>query len=165
MALNQFDAGAGLSSLSVATTTPSQLFSVHLGPGCALDTPPTLFAGGTPPRAEIGNSSFALVSSGNAPFQPNHLRFGFQPGTVMIQSCQLLIGPSAAATFVASIVTSDAAGVATHPAPVPSDVSLEGLDVRLQALGRDPGNGALFANFELSDGLLVRVGSAISSCP
>jgi hypothetical protein len=48
---------------------------------------------------------------------------------------------------------------------VPNDLSFEGLEVRLQAVGRDPGHGPLFSSFELSDGLLVRVGSSLPSCP
>jgi hypothetical protein len=68
-------------------------------------------------------------------------------------------------SFRASLATSDAAGVALHPLPVPSSLALEGLEVRLQAVGRDPGNGVLAGSFELSDGLGVHVGNALPGCP
>jgi hypothetical protein len=59
----------------------------------------------------------------------------------------------------------DAAGTVEHPAPVPADVALEGLELSLQALARDPGNGVLRGNLELSEGLRVRIGNALSGCP
>ena len=84
------------------------------------------------------------------------------PGTFVYQGCTVYFGgPS---TLFHS-GTSDASGVAVHPAPVPNKLSLEGRQVSFQAIGRDPGNGPLFSSFELSDGLLVRLGNAQPNCP
>jgi hypothetical protein len=44
---------------TVQLSAPVALANVYLGAGCAQDTPPTLFATGTPARAELGNASFA----------------------------------------------------------------------------------------------------------
>jgi len=52
-----------------------------------------------------------------------------------------------------------------HPAPVPNDIALEGLSLNLQAAARDPGHGVIPGGLELSDGLRVRIGSAVTSCP
>ena len=45
------------------------------------------------------------------------------------------------------------------------DVGLEGLLLSTQTFSRKPGNGPYRASFDLSDGLLLRVGNTISSCP
>jgi hypothetical protein len=63
-----------------------------------------------------------------------------------------------------SVTQSDASGLAVHPAPVPNRIALEGYDAYLQLIGLDPGNGILFRDFELSDGLQVRMGNGISGC-
>jgi hypothetical protein len=81
---------------------------------------------------------------------------------VSIHGCTSWIG---GAGVRGSLVVSDGAGVATHPVPIPSDPALEGVDARFQAVGHAPGSGILFGAFELSDALLVRIGSSIPSCP
>ncbi len=164
-ALDQFDPGPGLSSLAVAGSAPLELFNAYLGAGCALDTPPTLYATGSPARARLGNGTFALASSGNEPGQVNVLRSGLQAGTFTVLGCTFHIGTSFAGTLRASLAVADGSGVATHPLPVPNDLALEGLDVGLQAIGRDPGNGIMLSYWELSDALLVRVGNSIAACP
>lgn len=163
LALTAFGAGSARPSFAVNTLAPVGLYNVWLGPGCARDTPPTLFATGTPARAELGNATFALASAGNDPFQLNMLLHGASSGSRPLLGCTLWTGAGPA--FLASIVTSDANGVATHAGPIPNDVSLEGRAFRFQAVGRVPGGGRLFTNFELSDGLLVRVGNQIAGCP
>jgi hypothetical protein len=161
-ALDQAAPGPGLASVAVTGRAPLGLFNVFTGPGCALDSPPTLHALGTPPRATLGNASFALESRGNAPLQPSFLYFSRQPGPVVFHGCSLWLG---APSLLVSTVQSDANGVAVHAAPIPNDVALEGLDAYLQAVGRDPSHGPLFHSFELSDGLLVRTGNALVDCP
>jgi len=162
LALDAFDPGPGSNALALDLSAPVVLANVHLGPGCASDVPPTLFAAGTPPRAELGNASFALVSTGNEPSQPNVLRLSLASGAVSIHGCTSWIGgPGVRGSFAVS----DASGIATHPLPIPSDPALEGLDARFQAVGFAPGSGILFGAFELSDALLVRVGSSRPACP
>src|SRR6185503_10001222 len=67
LALDQAAPGAGLASVPVTSSAPLGLFNVYLGAGCAFGTPPTLHAVGTPARATLGNATFALRSTGNAP--------------------------------------------------------------------------------------------------
>ena len=155
--------GAGL--VSVASSGPLELYNLFLGPGCALDAPPTLFAVGTPPRATLGNATFALRSTGLAALQPSWLRFSAVPGTFQQGPCTRYLGPIPGTSFLASMVLSDASGVAQHAAPVPNDLALEGLSLELQATSRDPGNGVLPFGLELSEGLRVRIGNAVSRCP
>jgi len=163
LGLDEFEPGAGLSSLALALDAPLVLSSVYLGAGCSAATPPTLFASGTPAAATLGNASFALVSAGNEPGQANLLRFALGSGSAVVQGCTLWIG--GAGSSLASSVISDGAGRATHAAPIPPDPALEGVSVRTQVFGRVSGTGALFGHFDASDGLLVRVGSVLPGCP
>ncbi len=163
--LDAFDPGPGLGSIAVASSAPTQLFNPYLGAGCALDTPPTLYATGNPARAKLGNSDFGVATSGNEPGQVNILRGGLQPGTFTILGCTFHMGGPYSSTFRASLAVADGAGVAAHALPVPNSLTLEGLEVRMQAIGRDPGDGIMLSNWELSDALLVRIGNAIAACP
>lgn len=165
VALDAFDPGPGAGTLSTSLSTPQRLDNAFLGAGCSVGPAPTLFAEGTPPRAAIGNATFALTSTGNAPLQPSRLRFGLSSGSTLIDGCTLWIGPTLASTFATSIRTSDATGRATHPVPIPPDVTLEGLEVGFQAISRRPGSGVLLGLFELSDALRVHVGNAPPTCP
>jgi len=165
LALDEATPGPGLPTVLVTSSAPVGLFNVFLGAGCANDTPPTLFATGTPARGTLGNASFAIESTGNDGLQPNVLKYSLALGSHTLGACTLYLGPTPGGSFVASTVTSDAGGRAVHGAPVPNDAALEGLILSLQAIGRDPGNGTLFGSFELSDGLEVRLGSALSGCP
>src|SRR5262249_46242410 len=75
LAIDQATAGPGLATVSIAGSAPTQSFNVYLGPGCSNGTPPHLYVTGAPPRATLGNTTFALVSAGNAPLQPCILRY------------------------------------------------------------------------------------------
>jgi hypothetical protein len=163
LTLDAFEPGPGAASLATMLSAPLRPDSVFLGAGCALGTPPTLFVEGTPPRAEIGNATFALASTGNAPLQPHWLRYGLQPGSMAIGACTLWIG-SLASTTPSTLVASDATGRATHPLPIPPDPVLEGLEVGFQSAGWRPG-GAVLGRLELSDALLVHVGNTAPFCP
>ena len=163
LGLMPFGATPDETGFSVSSQAPTALYNVHLGPGCATDTPPTLYAIGTPARAELGNATFGVASSGNRPFQQNFLFVGPKSGSRNLLGCTLWTGGGPA--VLVSTTTSDASGVATHLGPIPNDIGLEGRVYRFQALGVDPGRGRLFADFELSEGLLVRLGNAILECP
>jgi hypothetical protein len=160
--LDQALPGAGSAALAIAGRAPLGLYALVSGPGCARDTPPTLFAAGNPPRALLGNAGFEVHSSGNAPLQPSFLYFSRQGGPFGFQGCSVWMGP---AHVLVSLVQSDAAGLAVHATPIPNNLALEGLDAYLQIVGRDPGNGILVRDFELSDGLRVRTGNALGGCP
>lgn len=157
--------GPGAPSFLVAAQAPVALHNRFSGPGCALDTPPTLFATGTPARAELGNASFGVVSAGNEPGQPNWLYYSVQPGSSLLQGCPVWLGSSLSGVRLGSQVVSDGNGRAHHPGAIPPDPALEGVRFRLQAVGRDPGQGTLAANLELSEGLEVLVGNVTPSCP
>lgn len=157
--------GAGAAAFLVPAAAPVELYNRFAGPGCALGTPPSLFATGAPARAELGNASFAVASNGNAPGQLHALYLSTQPGASLFGGCSVWLGSSLASLHLASLVVSDASGRATHAGPIPADPALEGLRFRLQALARDPGNGVLFSNLELSDALEVLVGSVTPGCP
>lgn len=163
LALIPFGASPTEIGFFVPSRAPTALYNVHLGPGCALGTPPTLYAIGTPARAELGNQSFGLASSGNRPRQPNFLLRGAKSGMRDLLGCTLWTG--AGGSMLVSTVITDANGVAAHAGPIPNNIALEGRVLRFQAVGFDLGNGRLFSDFELSDGLLVRFGSAIPRCP
>ncbi|MSR63351.1 MAG: hypothetical protein EXS08_12990 [Planctomycetes bacterium] len=165
LVLAEFDAGTGLAQFTVPGQAPLALYNAYLGAGCAQGTPPTLYAIGSPARAELGNASFGVASDGNAPSQVHQLYFGTQAGSLSLQGCTIWAGPSLGALRFASTVLSDANGIATHPGAIPNDLALEGAAFRMQAVSRRPGQGVLFTNFELSDGLLVRLGNSIPGCP
>ena len=163
--LVQASPGPGAATVSVASRAPLLLPNVHLGPGCALGAPPRLFAIGSPPRATLGNASFGLRSTGNAPGQPCWLRYSLVPGSFALGGCALYLGPGPGHALAAGARAASGAGVVEFGVPVPNDLALEGLSVQFQVLARDPGNGALRSDFELSNGLRVRIGSAIPDCP
>jgi len=165
LTLEQADPGAGAASFSVPSSAPMLLHNVYLGAGCSNGTPPSLYAQGSPARATLGNASFQIGSSGNVPFQLHSLRFSTVAGTFAFGGCDFYLGASLANSFPISTVAANASGVAVHPAAVPNDIALEGLEVNLQGVSRNPGNGPLFGNFDLTSGLRVRVGNSIAGCP
>src|SRR5262249_10323670 len=143
LALDEARPGPGLATVSVPSSAPLGLFNPYLGAGCALDTPPTLFAAGSPARAAPGNASFSIQSAGNDALQPNILKYSLAGGSYQFGGCTVYLGTGPGQSFVASTVTSDASGLAVHASPVPNDVALEGLVIQAQAISRDPGNGPL----------------------
>ena len=157
--------GPGAAAFVIGARAPIELPNRFLGPGCALGTPPTLFAVGTPARATLGNASFGVASTGNAAGEPSWLYLGLQSGATSFRGCTVWIGPNLASFGFASVALSDASGRAVHSGPIPPDPALEGLRLRLQTVARRPGGGVLLSNLELSDGLEVLVGSVTPSCP
>jgi hypothetical protein len=163
LVLEQFKVRSGSAEFAVASVGPGVVPAVHLGPGCALGAAPNLYPYGSPAQAVLGNASFGLGSSGNAPLAPHVLLFGLHPGVSQIQGCTLWI--SGAGVAAASTVLSGPDGVAAHPLPVPASLALEGKVFRLQGLGRDPAGGPLFSRFELTDAVMIRLGDAVPACP
>jgi hypothetical protein len=163
LGLMPFEARPDETGFFVPSHAPTALYNAHLGQGCAKDTPPTLYATGSPARAELGNATFGVASSGNQPLQLHFLFHGPKSGTRDYLGCTLWTGAGPA--NLVSVARSDASGVATHLGPIPNDIALEGKVFRFQAVGVDAGRGLLYSDFELSEGLLVRVGNAIPECP
>ncbi|MDF1798126.1 MAG: hypothetical protein P1V81_03040 [Planctomycetota bacterium] len=160
-------AGPGLATLPVTIDTPGALYNVYLGDGCAVGTPPTLFATGTPPQATIGNAGFGLRSTGNQPTEIQLLYMSLLNGTVdygggCVQYFGGLLGSQ---VILVGSTLSDASGTASFPLPVPADPAFEGLTVNFQAVGANPAGAPLLGLFELSNGLRVRVGDALPACP
>jgi hypothetical protein len=163
LGLMPFEARPDETGFFVPSHAPTALYNAHLGQGCAKDTPPTLYATGSPARAELGNATFGVASSGNQPLQLHFLFHGPKSGTRDYLGCTLWTGAGPA--NLVSVARSDASGVATHLGPIPNDIALEGKVFRFQAVGVDAGRGLMYSDFELSEGLLVRVGNAIPECP
>ena len=168
VALGQHDPGAGLSSLAVSVPTPEGLYNVFLGAGCAAGCPPpSLYATGTPAQATLGNPTFGLGSSGNVAGQLHVLVAGAFDGSVALGGgcTQWFAGGVGSGAVLVAATTSDAGGVASYAAPVPSSPSFEGTHVNFQGAGFHPAGGPLAGVFELTDGLRVRLGDSIAGCP
>jgi len=159
--------GSGAAQLAIAARTPGSLFNVHLGNGCADATVPVLYAAGTPPQATLGNASFRLEVGALAPSSPTFLLVSSATGALDLGSgCTQWLGGSLGGTvqIVASGV-SNGSGTTSFAQPVPANPGLEGLLVPFQSVVFDATGGALFGSFDLSNGLLVRIGSSLPSCP
>ncbi|HED64731.1 MAG TPA: hypothetical protein ENJ09_04150 [Planctomycetes bacterium] len=154
--------GPGAASFTVASSAPLEVYNLWLGPGCAgaTGTTPLLHTLDASPRATLGNRSFGLAVEGSAPNLPSLLLFGLRPGRRAVDTCTLYIGGTARRL---SMVTADASGRAIHNLPIPPQLSLEGLGPNVQAVSF--GGSAVRGNFDLSNGLRVRIGNSIPSCP
>ena len=126
-----------------------------------------LVATGTPARATIGNGTFGLESAGNQPGQPALLYMSLLNGTVDLGGgcTQYFGGLVGTGSILMGSTISDGTGLASFPLPVPADPAFEGLTANFQAAGVNPTGGPLLGMFELTNGLRVRVGDAIPSCP
>ncbi len=164
LSLDQFDFGPGALTFNVSGTAPLGLYHENLGPGCGSATPPVLFASGSPLRATIGNASYVLRSSNN----PAGAMVGFvlttTPGTTQLGGGCALYSASWAGVLSPFMSSADASGAATMPLPIPNSTAFEGLNLDFQAANIRSG-GAYLGAFDLSNGLRVRIGSLITSCP
>ena len=169
LTLTQADAGGGAPSLSIGSQAPLELYNVYAGDGCSNDgTPPVLYAEGTPARATLGNATFSLVSTGSEPGQVHVLAASDSPnpGMLTLGACTMwLDGTLGIEIYAFGSSTTDGSGTATYSVPVPNDIALEGVTIGFQGLGINPGGGPAFNLFEFSNGLQVRIGDSISSCP
>lgn len=161
--LDQFDAGPGAASVLVNTQTPEGSYNVNLGDGCSLGTAPRIFAEGTPDRGTLGNNTLELVTQDNAPgglvvlfYSPVDALVDFGGGCFSYVSNTLLD---------TRIKFADGAGEARFGFPIPNDNVLEGIHVNAQILEYQPGAGAFATDFDLSNGLRVRLGDSIAGCP
>lgn len=161
--LDQYLSGIGLPFLSIATSAPLEVDNVYLGDGCGAPSAPLLYATGSPPKGSLGNSTFGIEVAGNDPLSLSYLlASGFAATTPLSSSCNLYMSP--AGILVAGVFPADANGILTIPAPIPNDPSLEGVTVNVQSVENQAG-GVLWGQYALSNGLGVRLGSSIPSCP
>lgn len=159
--------GAGAAQLAIAARTPGALFNVHLGDGCADSAQPVLYAAGTPAQATIGNASFRLEVGALTTGSPTFLLVSPLTGALDLgNGCtQWLGGLLGTEVQIIASTVSNASGVSSFAQPVPANPGLEGLHVPFQSVVFDPTGGALFGSFDLSNGLLVRVGNSEPACP
>jgi hypothetical protein len=162
--LDQFDPGPGAASVAVTSTAPLGLYNQNLGPGCGNPAPPSLYATGSPPRATLGNATFALQSSGNPAGAACAFVASLVDGTFPLAPGCTLYSASPATLFPPLPAAANGSGVATLGIGVPNDPALEGAHVDFQAANVAAG-GAFLSNFNLSNGLRVRIGNAVSTCP
>jgi hypothetical protein len=162
--LDQYDIGPGALTVGVASTTPSGVFNQNLGAGCGYPSAPLLYATGTPARASLGNATFGLRSSGNPSGVACAFVLGTAPGTTVIAPGCTAYTANPGALLGPLMTFADGAGVAAMPLAVPADPILEGSQLDFQMVAFAPG-GALFGGFNLSNGLRIRVGNLVSSCP
>jgi hypothetical protein len=163
-----FAPGPGDPDFDFDALTPTGLWNVWLGPGCGTPQPPTLYAAGSPARALLGNPTFQLRSSGNAPGALCLLAASAITGSQAVPvGCTLFVlGTPYLDIQFFPILVADASGVATFALPVPNDpLGYEGIDIQFQMGEIQLGTGAFIAGLDLSDGILVRVGDQIDPCP
>ncbi|MGE3174588.1 MAG: hypothetical protein AB7O97_18295 [Planctomycetota bacterium] len=164
LSLDQFDLGQGAASVLVSSTAPGGLYNEYLGDGCGSGTTPTLFAMGAPDRATLGNTTFQVRCGANPASAVVAMAYSTQDGSTALGSGCTLYAASLAAMQPLFLLTADAQGNATAPLAVPNLPIFEGLHLDLQAARIQTG-GALLGAFDLSNGLRVRIGNAISDCP
>ncbi|MFM1873024.1 MAG: hypothetical protein RL398_2446 [Planctomycetota bacterium] len=162
--LDQATVGSGALNFTVASSAPLGLYQENVGPGCALAAPPRLYGIGAPPRASLGNAAFYLRATGMAPASLGCFVLTTTPGTLALGGGCTLYSASFAGLLAPYFATTNVAGAAMMPLPIPSSPVFEGLDLVFQAAGM-AANGPYLGAFELSNGLRVRVGSAIAGCP
>lgn len=163
LSLDQFDIGAGASSVLVTGTAPGTLYNEYIGGGCGTTVTPNLFAQGVPFRATLGNALFQMRSLGNPVGAPCAVAFSTQPGTTNVGGCTIYSG-SVNGMNVIDLQTADISGAITQNLPIPNDPYLEGLNLDLQSVNLVSG-GALLNSFNLSNGMRLRIGNSTSACP
>jgi len=162
--LDQYAIGPGALTVNVPSTIPSGVFNQNLGAGCGAPVPPTLYATGTPDRALLGNNTFALRSNGNPAGAACAFLLSVTPGSTPLGGgCTAWTGD--VATLLGPIVVlADASGQATIPLAVPNNPAMEGQTFDFQMLNVAAG-GPLFGTFNATNGLRIRAGNLIASCP
>jgi hypothetical protein len=162
--LDQFDIGPGALTVNVPSTTPSGVFNQNLGVGCGSPVVPSLYATGTPDRATIGNATFALRSTGNPAGAACGFMLSTTPGTTLLAPGCTAYTANLPSLLGPLMTVADGSGVTSLPLGIPNDPSFEGVFLDFQLVNFAPG-GALFGGFNISNGLRVRIGNLITTCP
>lgn len=146
---------AGFETVRVNSSVPGFVPVMDLGAGCGTNAP-LLYATSLP---SIGNTGFNLQVSAT----PNANLFAFYAfGTGSTQvgvNCFQYLDSATSGTY--GFMQADAAGLANIPLPIPATVTP--FDLSWQAVQLVPGAGAVLGDFNLSNGVKVRVG-ATSGC-
>jgi hypothetical protein len=165
LSLDQHDIGAGTASVLVTSTAPGGLYNENLGAGCGIrGAAPRLYALGAPDRATLGNTTFQLSSAGNPANAPCAFAFSTQDGSFVAGPGCTIYSANLGSMNSMGLITADAAGNVTIALPIPNLPIFEGQHLDMQAVNIVTG-GALLGSFNLSNGLRLRIGSAISACP
>jgi hypothetical protein len=160
--LDQFDIGPGALSVAVNTTTPSGVYNQFLGAGCGTPAP-SLFATGSPNRASLGNNTFGLSSTNNPALAPCGFIVSFAEGATPMGGCTVYTADTS--TVLGPMMTvSSSTGAASMALTIPSSTVFEGMNLDMQLVSFANG-GAMMGSFNLSNGLRIRVGSLVTSCP
>ena len=162
--IHQALAGAGADFVDVLdVSAPIKLSNVYLGDGCSNQTPPLLHANGA---ATLGNAGFELTSGDNVPGAIALLAAGAVDGVIPLgNGCSAYMAGNPLTdivTFSPRVV--DVAGDAVWALPIPNDAAFEGLHLNFQTV-TTAASGPVFGSADASNGLRVRMGDAISSCP
>ncbi|MEQ1631846.1 MAG: hypothetical protein ABL997_05705 [Planctomycetota bacterium] len=160
LSLDQHDLGAGTPSVLVTSTAPGGLYNVNLGAGCGNPNAPALFA----TRATIGNSAFQLLSTGNPPLSTCAFAYSLQDGSFLAGPGCTIYAADLDSMVTIGLVSASIGGTVTQSLPIPNSPVFEGMHLDVQEVNLAP-TGSLFSAFNLSNGLRVRIGSAISACP
>ncbi|MFT5283981.1 MAG: hypothetical protein ACI8TQ_000132 [Planctomycetota bacterium] len=163
ISLDQFVPGAGADSVTISTRVPMANHNYETGPGCSNGVVPRLFAAGTTAQATIGNLGFKVQALDVAPSTPTIFLFTPFNGTVDVGGgCNLYMGTQ---NILFRVRISDGTGRANLNLPIPNDMALEGANVNFQLMELDPLGGPFSTDFDLSNGLRVRIGDQLPSCP
>jgi hypothetical protein len=154
--IDQARIGPGALSLQVPSQVPGFVPVTQLGAGCG--TPPiTLAPNGLP---SIPNPAFALVAS-TTPVTGVFAFYSFGAANVPLGGgCVQYLDGSAIGTL--GFVLTGTGGTANLPLAIPAGIMP--IDLFVQAISLvNPGTGALFGEFNLSNGLGLRIGG--TGCP
>lgn len=163
LVLDQAKPGAGAAVVSIANSAPLGDFNVYLGDGCGVPSAPVLAASGAPPQATLPNASFALQISNVSPGSQNLLWASALDGTLVAAAgCSFYMDVNG--LFLQLPLTADGTGKIALPLAIPADPMLEGVHVNFQDI-EVQANGALFHQYDLSNGLRVRIGNLTPGCP
>jgi hypothetical protein len=161
---DEYRPGAGSPSVFITSTAPMELYNIVLGPGCGSPAP-TLYATGSPAKATLGNATFGLQAAGLQPNASVLVAMGSLDGTQALSpTCNLyMLGEPFVDIFFLT-GSANAAGVYSLSAPIPNNPMLEGLHSNVQIAATKTG-GAFLGAYDFTNGLRVRIGNSIPSCP
>ncbi|HLQ37856.1 MAG TPA: hypothetical protein VK348_08650 [Planctomycetota bacterium] len=160
--LDEARIGAGALQFQVLDVpAPMRLGNEYLGAGCGSPAP-GLFASGSPALANIPNATFGLGVTAHA----NTGVFLFAATAAVAQpiggGCTQYV--DSASTSSLGFGLTNASGTLARVAPVPNLAALEGVDLIFQGAELFTG-GPAFGQFNLTNGLRVRIGNSRTGCP
>ncbi|MBK9383706.1 MAG: hypothetical protein IPN34_02615 [Planctomycetes bacterium] len=154
-------------AFAIDGVAPLGRFNVYLGAGCGAPNAPVMTPGGLVPRAIPGNQGFgfdvSLAGSGSTVVLLGSIYSGT---TNLAPGCDLYMSLLPGQDYITFLsATMGPLGTGFLALPVPLLPALEGLAIDFQAVEVQPGSGALFGAYDLSNGWRVRFGAGITTCP